>query len=144
MIMLLILLALIGLFAWMVLPPFFNPDVHLVHLPVVNYNALAVPSIPYSSEDEAAFASASPYGQDQSLVLRDSQTTEGMDKLSGRLEGEVARSLGLGLFQSLRKDVLIFSLSGHAISDDGQAYRARPAALPSATCSSRFTSARRT
>ena len=78
MIMLLVVLGLVGLFAWMVLPPFFNPDVHLVHLPVVNYNALALPAIPYSSEDEAAFASASPYGGEESLVLRDSQTSEGM------------------------------------------------------------------
>jgi hypothetical protein len=103
-------LALTGLLGWLLWWWIFLPTVYLVGLPVVDYDALAVPPIVYVGEDADAFAAAS--SRSPAISLRDLQTSETIPTLSRRLQGIVARP----------QDLLILYLSAHGVSEDGTAY----------------------
>ncbi len=106
--------ALLGLLVWALWWWIFLPRVHLFVLPIVHYDVLAVPPIPFSSENVAELAAPPPEGLEVNSrnVLVGLETTEGIETLSGRVQGVVTRP----------RDTLIVYVSAHGVSDDGTAY----------------------
>ena len=103
-------LALLGLFAWILVRWWFLPQVYLVGLPVVDYDVLAVPPIAHAREDLDDFVETSTVPQ--GLILQDLQTSDAMATLGLRLQGIVRRS----------RDTLILYIVAQGASDDGHAY----------------------
>ena len=103
-------LTLVGLLAWLLWWWAFLPSVHLVCVPIVDYDVLAVPPLPFALEDAEAISGGSP--RRPAVVLRDLQTSDSITTLGNRLQGLVTRP----------KDVLILYLTAHGVADDGAAY----------------------
>jgi hypothetical protein len=99
-----------GLLVWLIWWWFFLPVTYFACLPIVDYDVLAVPPIPFSHEDAAEFANLGP--SSRTAILSDLQTSEGIATLSNRLQGMALRP----------KDVLILWIDAHGVSDDGTAY----------------------
>jgi len=98
--------AMAGLLWWWV----FLPSVHVVCLPVVEYDALAVAPIPFSAENTDGLRGT--WVRREATVLDGLGTSRGMATLANRLQGIVSRP----------KDTLILYLSVHGVSYDGTAY----------------------
>ena len=108
-VMTLVCLALVGLvgyqlWRWMVLP-----NAYFACLPIRDYGLLAAPVMPFSDEEAAAFAAASPH---PSVLLQELQHSKAIGTLSARLQGAVARP----------KDHLVFFLRAHGIADHRKAF----------------------
>ncbi len=106
-------LVLMGLLAWVLWWWMFLPRVHVFGLPVANYDALAVPPIPFADEDVARLTAPPPDGpkSNSQHLLAGLETSEGMATLSSTLRGIVTRP----------RDVAILYLSAHGVSSDGKA-----------------------
>lgn len=103
-------LILLALLAWLLWWWIFLPGVHLLCLPVVDYDYGRVVPIRFCAEDVAALTEALPRAS--AAVLEDLQTSDSITTLANRLSGQIKG----------QRDVLIFYLSGHGLSDDGQAW----------------------
>ena len=103
-------LLLLGLLAWMLWWWLLLPSVHFVALPIVGYNVLAVPPLPFPAEDVAAFSRLPRRGN--AIVLGDLQTSQSIATLNNRLQGLAAR----------RGDTLILYLRVYGVSDNGKAW----------------------
>lgn len=103
-------LGLAAILAWVLIRWWFLPNVHFVALPIVDYDVLAVPPIPYIQEDLDGFTATSPSGS--AVVLRELQTSESILTLVNRLQGITTRP----------RDTLVLYVSAHGVSDNGIAY----------------------
>jgi len=102
---------------WLLIPPFFRSETHFVAMPVVDYEVLDAPPIPFSREDVQGFEPLADLlarrGEQGPVVLAELQTSEAMRSLlAGQLRNVVGRN----------KDVLILYLSANGVSDAGSAY----------------------
>jgi hypothetical protein len=106
----LLCLALLSLFAGLLVWWIFLPTVHLACLPVVDYDVLAAPPVRFVEEDMQAFADAAPHRA--AVVLSDLQTSDAMPTLTKRLEG----------CQTAGRDTLVLYVAAHGIAENGTAY----------------------
>ena len=117
MVMTTVLVSLVVTFGVLMFILLWQPRVHMVCLPIQEYDAFSAPPMSFSAEDVAAFSPLRPglyeSGTHQVPVqLPNLQTSDGIQTLSDELTGIVTRS----------RDVLIVYLSGHGIAQDGKAY----------------------
>lgn len=106
----LLCLALLSLFAGLLVWWMFLPTVHLACLPVVDYDVLAAPPLRFVEEDLQAFADVAPHRA--AVVLSDLQSSHAMPTLTKRLEG----------CQTAGRDTLVLYVAVHGIAENGTAY----------------------
>jgi hypothetical protein len=87
-----------------------KPSVYYASLPIVDYGPLAVPPIPFSIEDSKEFLLLG--SSKRILDLRNLETFKGINTLSNLLQATATHS----------KDVLLFWITAHGVSDNGVAY----------------------
>ncbi|MDD4268219.1 MAG: carboxypeptidase regulatory-like domain-containing protein [Pirellulaceae bacterium] len=105
-------LALAGVLVWTLWWWLFLPRVHVFGLPVVHYDALAVPPVPFAEEDAARLTSPPPLGpkSNSRQALVGLETCEGMATLAAALRSVAPRS----------RDVVVLYLCGHGVSEGGK------------------------
>ncbi len=108
----LVALGLTGLLGWLVFRWMFLPKIYFACLPVVDHGVLEVPPIAFSLQDADRLAQWSPHLAPKDVVWRGPQTSQSITTLTERLQGIVSRD----------KDVLVFYVSAHGVSDNGTAY----------------------
>jgi hypothetical protein len=90
-----------------ILLPSTVPPVRFLALPIIDYDVLAVPPLPFVKEDADALVDLAPDGE----VLRKLETWEGISGLGKWLQDTIGD-----------RDALVLYVAGHGVSQSGTAY----------------------